>query len=93
MFDAKQPPIEPIHRVQHIVHTVERWPERTAFTEDWLTMAHANSATVDGDLVTFDLFNGGGAYRLRRDLPPEGPAIIADLVPDTARVTRRKVKG
>lgn len=91
-MDEKQPPITPIARTQHIVFTVPHWPERTAFTEDWLTMAHVNSATVDGDLVTFDVFNGGATYRLRRDLPREGPAIVADLVPDTARVTRRKVK-
>lgn len=91
MPDNEPLPITPIHFEQHTVHTVESWPERTSFTDEWLTMAHAHSATYDTDLVTFKVFNGKATYRLRRDLPRQGPAIVADLL--DGNVTRRKVKG
>jgi hypothetical protein len=83
-------PIEPLHLTQHTAYTVTRWPERTSFTDDWLKMAHVYGATVDGDTVTFDLFNGTSTYRLQR-AEQVGAAIPADLI--EGKITRRKVKG
>jgi hypothetical protein len=70
----------PLHFVQHVAITADEWPQRTTFSEEWLRQPYLNGATVAGDTVRFSIGNGEAEYRLRRDLPPFGGGIVADLV-------------
>jgi hypothetical protein len=81
----------PLSFTQHTVYIVNSWPARTSFGERLLTHPHQFHATLDGDTVTFDVFNGGAAYTLRRDLPRDGENIVADLVEGSSKKTSRKV--
>jgi hypothetical protein len=72
--------VKPLHFVQYLAITVDEWPQRTAFTEEWLRQPYLNGAVVDGNTVRFAIGNGDAEYRLRRDLPPFGGGIVADLV-------------
>lgn len=83
--------IEPLHFEQHVVHLVRAWPQRTMFTNEFLQYPYTRGATVDGDLVTFALFNGEAVYRLTGELGPQGEQ-VAELVPDSDKVTSRRVE-
>lgn len=88
-----EPEVTPIHLVQSMVLVMESaWPERTSFTEDLLNSAYLRGAVYDpqADTMTFDIFNGGAIYLIRRDLPSAPGSVIADLVPDSARKTTRR---
>ncbi len=85
----EQPPITPLHLTQHVVHTVDEWPERTSFMPEWLTYAHVYSATVDGDTVTINAFNGTAEYHLTGETEAGG-ARVAELV--DGAVTDRTVE-
>ena len=82
MSDEPEIQPEPIRFTQHVVLTVDRWPPRVAVTDDFLRNAHVQKATHDreADTVTFNVDNGTATYRIRRDLPKQGRAWVADLV-------------
>jgi hypothetical protein len=88
--EQPEPTVEPINFTQHVVLTVPSWPARTSFGERLLTHPHQYHATVDGDTVAFDVFNGASVYVLRRDLPLDGENVVADLVTDSDKITRRR---
>ena len=77
----QQPPPEilPINFQRRTVYTVDVWPQRTAFTEEWLTTRRPPNVTVDGDTVTIYAHNGTAVYQLKRDEPLHGGGIVADL--------------
>lgn len=80
MTDDPEIQPEPIMFTLHQVLVVERWPQRVAFSDDFLRNAHVQKATVDGDTITLTVDNGQAVYHLRRDLPRHGCGIVADLV-------------
>jgi hypothetical protein len=86
--------IRPLYFVQYVTITADEWPQRTAFSEEWLAQPYLNGAVVDGDTVRFTIGNGEAEYRLRRDLPPYGSGIVADLVEgnDKANLRSRRRK-
>ena len=86
--------VKSLHFVQYVAICADDWPQRTAFTEEWLAQPYLNGATVSGDTVRFAIGNGESMYTLRRDLPPYGSGIVADLVAgnDKANLKSRKRK-
>jgi hypothetical protein len=88
-------PIEvtPLHFTQHVAITADAWPQRTVFSEEWLRQPYLNGATVEGDTVRFAIGNGEAEYRLRRDLPPFGGGIVADLVEGNAPANLKSRKA
>lgn len=88
----EKPPITPLAFTQHLVLVVEgAWPERTSVMPDLLRNPHVYHATYDerAKTLTFDVFNGGAVYRITDETLPNG-ALVAELVPDTAKKTTRR---
>lgn len=97
MSDAPEIVPEPIRFTQATVLLAESWPQYTAITDDFLLRhAHRQKATFDpdADTVTFAVDNGMAVYRIRRDLPKQGRAWVAERVEgDTpGRLRQRAVK-
>jgi hypothetical protein len=86
--------VRPLHFIQYVAITTDEWPQRTAFTEEWLAYPYLHGATVTGNTVRFAIGNGEAEYRLRRDLPSFGGGIVADLVEGNApsNLKARRVK-
>ena len=93
---SDEPEIQAIHFTQAVVLTVQSWPARTAFTDEFLRNAHVQKATHDreADTVTIHASNGTATCRIRRDLPKQGRAWVAYLVEgDTpSRLRQRAAK-
>lgn len=78
---AERSPITPIAFTQHLVVTVDAWPERTSFMPDALTSPHLYHAAYDARArtLTFAIFNGAAVYRLTGEALPHG-ALVAERV-------------
>jgi hypothetical protein len=87
----EMPEIEPIHLTQHVVFRVERWPQRTSFSQPMLDSPHVYGMIVEGETVRFDIFNGEAVYRLTGETGPMGTR-VAELVEGSDKVTARKVQ-
>jgi hypothetical protein len=91
--EQEQPPeITPLAFTQHLVLVVEQpWPERTSFMPTLLQNPHVYHATYDeaAKTVEFSVFNGGARYHLTGETEAGG-ALVAELVPDSAKRTSRR---
>lgn len=87
----EQPPITPLNFTQHVVVTVERWPQKTAVMPDLLRNPHTRNATYDeqAQTLTFEVFNGGAVYKILGETTANG-ALVAELVEGSARKTSRR---
>ena len=89
MTDEQQrPEPQPIHFTQSTVRVVTDWPEVTSFAPEWLEKyAHTSGATVNGDTVTFEVFNGGAVYHLTGEVDGKGHKIA--VLQDSKKTSRR----
>ena len=92
MPDEPVPEIVPLRFVQYVVLVQEEtWPERTSLSLDMLQSPYVYGAVYDeqAKTYTFTIFNGGAVYTTTDERGPGG-AVVAELVPDTARKTTRR---
>lgn len=92
MPDEPTPEITPLQFTQHLVLVVEQpWPERTSFMPEMLQRPYVYHATYheDARIVRFKVFNGEATYKLSGETEAGG-ALVADLVPDSAKRTSRR---